>query len=129
MRKFGGSYTLTQQVGSYNQVSELVLDPVNRSCSKVVDDGVGEKMVNISNSIGYFGSEMRMPAYWNILSFNISSDGRSALVEMIPEFGDDVRPVSKVKLTLDDYSNITMSHVSGDTAPVDAGETLYLTRD
>ncbi|MBQ8656087.1 MAG: hypothetical protein IJ527_03395 [Prevotella sp.] len=129
LQKFCGSFSMVEEGGSFNYVTELVLDPVNRSCSKVVDNGVGGKIVDITNSIGYYGSEMQMVAYWNILSFNMSDDGRSALVEMIPEFGDDVRRVSKVKLQLDEYGNITVSHVSGSSAPVGAGDHFYFNRD
>lgn len=130
LQKFCGSFTLTEKGGGFNVVTELVLDPVNRSCRKVIDDGAGGYIVNITNSIGYYGSEMQMVAYWNILSFNISEDGRSALIEMIPEFGDEVAEVSKVKLQLDEYNNITLSHVSGNSSPVSDGHRKeYFTRD
>lgn len=128
IKKFCGSFTQTERAGSYNYVGELVLDPVNRSCRKVIDDGAGGYIVNITNSIGYLGSEMQMVAYWNILSFNMSDDGRSALIEVIPEFGDGVGEVSRVKLRMDEYGNITMSHVSGSSSPAIDGE-MYFTRN
>ena len=128
IKKFCGSFTQTERAGSYNYVGELVLDPVNRSCRKVIDDGAGGYIVNITNSIGYYGSEMQMVAYWNILSFNMSDDGRSALIEVMPEFGDGVGEVSRVKLRLDEYGNITMSHVSGSSSPAIDGE-MYFTRN
>lgn len=128
IRNFCGSFTQTERAGSYNYVGELVLDPVNRSCRKVIDNGAGGYIVNITNSIGYLGSEMQMVAYWNILSFNMSEDGRSALIEVMPEFGDGVGEVSRVKLRLDEYGNITMSHVSGSSSPAIDGE-MYFTRN
>ena len=129
LQKFCGSFTMTEKGGGYNVVTELVLDPVNRSCRKVIDNGAGDIIVNITNSIGYFGSEMQMVAYWNILSFNMSDDGRSALIEMIFE-GDEVGEVSKVKLKLDEYGNITMSNVGKSSAsPIPKGKSLYFTRD
>ena len=128
IKKFCGSFTQTERAGSYNYVGELVLDPVNRSCRKVIDNGAGGYIVNITNSIGYLGSEMQMVAYWNILSFNMSEDGRSALIEVMPEFGDGVGEVSRVKLRLDEYGNITMSHVSGSSSPAIDGE-MYFTRN
>lgn len=110
LRNFTGRFTYIEasETGGINTNYELVLDPVN-SKATIVEDGI----VNIRNSKGYYGSMMRFPAYWNVKSFNLHKNGRSAVVQLTGPNNS----ISTVKLELDDYNNIEMSYVDGNYPP------------
>lgn len=111
MKKFCGSFSHSDHaanIGGLNYVYELVLDPVNSTCT-LVEDGI----VNITNSKGYCGTMMQMPDYWEVISFSLNSNGKVAIAEMIG--GDN--SLCKVSLTLDEYDNLVMSYISGNEAP------------
>lgn len=111
IEKFCGSFIHTDaaaHIGGINSVYELVLDPVNSTCT-LVEDGI----VNITNSKGYCGTMMQMPEYWDVTNFSLNSNGKIALLEMIG--GDN--SICKVSLALDEYDNLIMSYISGNEAP------------
>lgn len=111
IEEFCGSFSYTSpaaHIGGINYVYELVLDPVNSTCT-LVEDGI----VNITNSKGYCGTMMQMPEYWDVINFSLNSNGKVALLEMIG--GDN--SICKVSLTLDEYENLVMSYISGNEAP------------
>lgn len=111
INKFCGSFSYSSaaaNIGGINYVYDLVLDPINSTCT-LVEDGI----VNITNSKGYCGTMMQMPDYWEVTSFSLNSNGKVALLEMIG--GDN--SICKVSLTLDEYDNLVMSYISGNEAP------------
>ena len=111
IRKFCGSFSHSDaaaNTGGINYVYELVLDPVNSTCT-LVEDGI----VNITNSKGYCGTMMQFPEYWEVIAFSMNSNGKTAIAEMIG--GDN--SICKVSLALDEYDNIVMSYISGNEAP------------
>lgn len=111
IEKFCGSFSYTSgaaNIGGVNYVYELVLDPVNSTCS-LVEDGI----VNITNSKGYCGTMMQIPEYWEVLNFSLNANGKVALLEMIG--GNN--SICKVSLSLDEYDNLIMSYISGNEAP------------
>lgn len=111
LKRFCGSYSYVipnAGFGGVNYVYELVLDPVNSTCT-VQEEG----FVNIKNAKGYYGTMMQMPEYWEVQSFSVSQDGSHAIVSM--HGGDNC--ICKVKLELDDYNNIKMSFIEGTDGP------------
>lgn len=111
LKRFCGSYSHivpNAGYGGINYVYELVLDPVNSSCS-IQEEG----FVNIKNSKGYYGTMMQFPEYWEVQSFSLAQDGSHAIVSM---YGGD-NCICKVKLELDSYNNIIMSFVEGTDGP------------
>lgn len=111
IQKFCGNYSYVSPAavtGGINYVYELVLDPVNSSCN-IVEDGI----VHITNSKGYCGTMMQWPDYWEVTTFNLNSNGKVAIAEMIG--GNN--SICTVSFALDEYNNIVMSYLKGNEAP------------
>lgn len=111
LMKFCGSYSYTVPNAGYggiNYVYDLVLDPITSNVS-IVEEGI----VNITNSIGYYGTMMQWPEFWNVINFSLNKNGQEAVVQMIG--GDN--NICDVKLELDEYNNIIMSFISGNEGP------------
>lgn len=111
MQRFCGSFTYiipNRGYGGINYVYNLVLDPIDSSCS-IQEEGI----VNITNSKGFYGTMMQYPEIWEVISFSLALDGSHAIASMIG--GDNC--ICKVKLELDSYNNIQMSFVEGTDGP------------
>lgn len=109
MDDYAGSYSFSDdtETGGVNFVYELVLDPVNSKAS------LSEGVVDINNSKGYCGTMFQGCEYWVVKAFNLNEDGNKAKVKMEDLDGN----TCQVELVINPTGSITMSYLSGTTAP------------
>ena len=105
---------------------DLVLDPIGKDASIDLEEIHGDipeygNVTNIKNSLGYMGTDFHMPEYWQITSFNMARDLKSAEIELLLNFSERTDlPCGAhctLKLELDDYNNLRVSFCSGSASP------------
>lgn len=103
---------------------DLELDPQNRRINLELND-LFENVEDLSNELGYMGTFFRQPSLWVVNTFNVASDGKSAMINLImlhqeetvyPETIPDLAHCN-LKLALDEYNNIIATFESGTYIP------------
>lgn len=105
---------------------DLVLDPIGKDASIDLEEIHGDiseycNVTNIKKSLGYMGTDFHMPEYWEVTSFNIATDLKSAEIGLLLNFSERTDlPCGAhctLKLELDDYDNLRVSYSGGSASP------------
>lgn len=120
-----------QYIETQSIMWNLALNPKEKNISLAIEDihkEVFEDCTNINNAIGYIGTDFHSPEYWEITSFNLSSDKSSAMIELIMNFSESEHPTlsrCRCKLEKDEYGNLIVSFVEGNYIPWILGSTEF----
>lgn len=118
MKMFCGTFQYAEDLFV---IWDLNIDPINKKVPLHMELLEGDDTEDVRYAMGWFGTYLKQPEFWEIISFNLGRDCNSALVEMMLRAENEEmtggnrkdRMMCKIKLELDEFNNVKISFVNG----------------